>query len=202
MKFGLFCIALLAAASASAEEQGFKPLFDGKTLHGWDGDPRLWSVRDGAITGLTDGISLDDNSFLVSDGKYSDFILRTEVKLRNHNSGIQFRSERVHDWVVKGLQADMAGDNYWGNIYDEKGTRGTIVDGWTGKAQTVVKLHDWNNYEVLCNGDLIQLRVNGLLTAELHDQIAPRTGILALQLHKGPGMEVQFRNIRIKELRK
>ena len=193
--------ALLFLLALRAEEPGFRPLFDGKTLNGWDGDPRLWSVHDGAIVGRTDGIELTDNSFLITNDKFSDFILRTEVKLRNHNSGIQFRSERLPNWVVRGLQADMAGDNYWGNIYDEKGKRGTIVDGWTGKAQTVVRLHDWNDYEVMCDGDLIRLKVNGLVTAELRDNSA-RTGIIALQLHRGPGMQVEFRNIRIKELNK
>ena len=192
----LFLIALLAG-----QEAGFQPLFDGKTLNGWDGDPRLWSVREGAIVGSTEGVSLTDNSFLISKKKYSDFILRAETKLRNHNSGIQFRSEALPNWVVRGLQADMAQGNWWGSIYDEKGKRGTIVNGWKGKGETVLRSSDWNDYEITCNGDLIQLKLNGLLTAELHDiPESPRTGIIALQLHKGVPMEVQFRNIRIKEL--
>ncbi len=195
--FLITCLATLA----SAEEPGFRSLFDGKTLSGWDGDPRLWSVRDGAIVGSTEGVSLTDNSFLISKAKYSDFILRAETKLRNHNSGIQFRSEALPNWVVRGLQADMAEGNWWGSIYDEKGKRGTIVNGWKGKAETVLRPNDWNDYEVTCNGDLIQIRLNGLLTAELHDTPeSPRSGIIALQLHKGTPMEVQFRNIRIKEL--
>ncbi len=182
-----------------AQEAGFKPLFDGKTLNGWDGDPRMWSVRNGAIVGSTAGVTMTDNSFLISKQKYSDFILRTQVKLRNLNSGIQFRSEVLPNWVVKGLQADMAEGNWWGSIYDEKGTRGTIVNGWKGKAEKVVKPNDWNDYEVLCDGDLIQLHVNGMLTAELHDTSA-KTGVIALQLHRGEPMQVEFRDIRIKVL--
>ena len=192
---------LFLIASLAGQEAGFQPLFDGKTLNGWDGDPRLWSVREGAIVGSTEGVSLADNSFLISKKKYSDFILRAETKLRNHNSGIQFRSEALPNWVVRGLQADMAQGNWWGSIYDEKGKRGTIVNGWKGKGETVLRSSDWNDYEITCNGDLIQLKLNGLLTAELHDiPESPRTGIIALQLHKGVPMEVQFRNIRIKEL--
>ena len=192
---------LVIISSAVGQEAGFQPLFDGKTLKGWDGDPRLWSVRDGAIVGSTEGVSLTDNSFLISKEKYSDFILRAETKLRNHNSGIQFRSEALPNWVVRGLQADMAQGNWWGSIYDEKGKRGTVVNGWKGKGETVLRPNDWNDYEITCNGDLIQLKLNGLLTAELHDlPESPRTGIIALQLHKGVPMEVQFRNIRIKEL--
>ena len=183
-----------------AQDPGFRPLFDGKTLAGWDGDPRLWSVRDGAIVGSTDAVALDDNAFLISRDKFSDFVLRTQVKLRNHNSGIQFRSEALPNWVVRGLQADMAEGNWWGSIYDEKGTRGTIVNGWKGKAEKVLRAGDWNDYEVLCDGDLIRLTVNGLVTAELHDPVSPRTGIIALQLHKGTPMQVEFRNIRIREL--
>ncbi|HEV8131159.1 MAG TPA: DUF1080 domain-containing protein, partial [Acidobacteriota bacterium] len=129
----------------------------------------------------------------------SDFDLRLQVRLRNHNSGIQFRSEALPNWVVRGLQADMAEGNWWGSIYDEKGTRGVIVNGWKGKAETVVRPGDWNEYEVLCEGDFIRLKVNGLVTAELRDATR-RSGIIALQLHRGPPMKVEFRNVRIKIL--
>jgi hypothetical protein len=188
------------AQSPAEKKEGFVPLFNGKNLDGWDGDPRLWKVRDGAIVGNTEGVEMEANSFLISKKNYSDFILRTDVKLRNHNSGIQFRSEALPKWVVRGLQGDMAEGNWWGSIYDEKGKRGVIVNGWKGKAETVVKPKDWNSYEILCKGDLIQIRVNGLLTAELHDS-SKMDGIIALQVHKGPGMEVEFRNMRIKELK-
>jgi hypothetical protein len=121
------------------------------------------------------------------------------MKLRNHNSGIQFRSERMPNWVVRGYQADAAQDNYWGNIYDEKG-RGTLVDGWKDKAEKVVKLKDWNDYEILCDGDHIRVTLNGTVTADLHDS-ARLEGIIAFQLHQGPPMEVYFRNVRIKVLK-
>lgn len=193
----------LCATAAFAQEAGFRPLFDGKTLNGWDGDPRLWKVEDGAIVGQTDGIALKHNSFLISKDKYADFELHLETKLRNHNSGIQFRSEALADWVVRGLQADMAEGNWWGSIYDELGKRGTIVNGWKGKAETVIR-PGWNDYEILCDGDYIRLKVNGLVTAELHDPAysTAKSGILGLQLHAGPGMRAEFRNIRIKELRR
>ncbi|MBI1897653.1 MAG: DUF1080 domain-containing protein [Acidobacteria bacterium] len=193
---------LLAAAAVTPEEakEGFVPLFDGKTLNGWSGDPRLWSVRDGAIVGSTEGVELSHNSFLIYKKQpFSDFVLRLQVKLRNHNSGVQFRSEELPDYVVRGYQADMALDNWWGGVYEEKGTRGVMVNGWKGKADKVVRRSDWNDLEITCKGDLIQIRVNGLLTAELHDSVR-LTGILALQLHRGPPMQVEFRNIRIRTL--
>jgi hypothetical protein len=194
-------IAAALRPAAAAEEAGFRPLFDGKTLDGWDGDPRLWSVRDGAIVGSTEGVDLKHNSFLIyRKQEFGDFILRAQVKLRNHNSGIQFRSEALPDWVVRGYQADMAEGNWWGSIYDERGTRGVMVNGWKGKAEKVVRPGDWNDVEVRCEGDRIQVQVNGLVTAELRDS-ARLKGIIALQLHQGPPMQVSFRNLRIKELK-
>ena len=192
-------ILLLVFAAAALAQDGFKPLFNGKNLDGWDGDPRMWSVRDGMIVGATEGVTMTDNSFLISKKPYRNFILRAEMKLRNHNSGIQFRSEALANWVVRGYQADAAEDNYWGNIYEEKG-RGTLVDGWKGKAEKVVKLKDWNDYEILCDGDHIRLTLNGIETADLHDSVRLE-GIIALLLHRGPPMEVYFRNIRIKILK-
>lgn len=187
---------LLASCCAAG---GYELLFNGKNLDGWDGDPRLWRVENGEIVGSTEGVTLEANSFLITRRKFRNFDLRLEVKLRNHNSGIQFRSEALPGWVVRGLQADMAENNWWGSIYDERGTRGVIVNGWKGKAETVVKPGDWNEYQVYCQGGLIQLRVNGLLTAELRDE-PEREGVIALQLHRGPPMEVRFRNIRIRVL--
>ena len=190
---------LLAFSAAAFAQDGFQPLFNGKNLDGWDGDPRMWSVRDGMIVGHTEGVTMTDNSFLISKQPYKNFILRAEMKLRNHNSGIQFRSDALANWVVRGYQADAAQDNYWGNIYEEKG-RGTLVDGWKGKAEKVVKLQDWNDYEILCDGDHIKLTLNGTVTADLHDS-ARLEGIIAFQLHQGPPMEVYFRNVRIKVLK-
>jgi hypothetical protein len=194
---------LLCAAGAFAKD-GFKPLFNGKNLDGWQGDPRLWKVQDGMIVGSTEGNPLKYNSFLATKKSYANFILRAQAKLRNHNSGIQFRSELIPDlkWAVRGYQADMAENNYWGCIYEERSLkkRGILVDGWKDKAEKVVKLKDWNALELRCEGDHINLKVNGVETADLHDS-EKLSGIFALQLHQGPPMEVYFRNIEIKVLK-
>jgi Domain of Unknown Function (DUF1080) len=191
---------LLGFAAAAFAADGFKPLFNGKNLDGWDGDPRLWSVKDGMIVGSTEGVSLEHNEFLISKKTYSNFILRADMKLRNHNSGIQFRSKASPEWVVSGYQADAAQDNYWGCLYEERGKRGVMVNGWKDKGEKVVKLKDWNTYEILCDGDHIQIKLNGLVTADLHDSVS-LSGVFALQLHKGPAMEAYFRNIEIKVLK-
>jgi hypothetical protein len=188
--------AVTAAVPAAGAEH---PLFDGKTLDGWSGDARLWSVRDGVIVGSTEGAKLTHNEFLISNREYGDFVLHAEMKLRNHNSGIQFRSEALPEYVVRGYQADAGENNYWGNIYEEKGTRGTMVDGWAAGGKDVVHLKDWNTYEIRCQGDHITVTLNGKVTADIHDSSRLR-GVIALQLHAGPAMEAYFRNIRIEEL--
>ena len=194
------CLLLVLPAPHAGAADGFRPLFNGRNLDGWDGDPRLWKVRDGLITGSTEGVTLNDNSFLITRRSFRDFHLRVEMKLRNHNSGIQFRSEALPGWVVRGYQADAAAnpDNYWGNLYDEKGTRGIMVDTWKEKGSKVYKPGDWNVYEIVCRGDHIQILLNGTVTADLHDAARPE-GVIALQLHRGPPMQVQFRKIEIRE---
>ena len=201
-------IALFLASSLSfaltkqEKKEGFKPLFNGKNLKGWDGDPRLWKVEpQGILVGSTDGVKIEGNTFLITEKEYGDFELRLQIKLRNHNSGVQFRSEKMMPgWVVKGLQADAAEKNWWGSIYDEKGKRGVIVNGWKGKAETVVKDKEWNDMIVYCKGDQIRITINGMVTAELKDS-SKLAGIIALQLHRGPDMRAEFRDIRIKELK-
>jgi len=195
-------LALLLCSLGAFAKDGFTPLFNGKNLDGWDGDPRLWKARDGMIIGSTEGAPLEYNSFLMTKKSYANFILKAQAKLRNHNSGIQFRSEEVPGlrWAVRGYQADMAEDNYWGCVYEERGKRGIMVNGWKDKAEKVVKVKDWNDIELRCDGDHINLKVNGLETADLHDS-AKLDGIIALQLHKGPPMQVYFRNLEIKALK-
>jgi hypothetical protein len=200
---------LLIASCASAQmlqmgeaSQGFVSLYNGRDLDAWDGDPRLWKIeRGGVLAGSTDGVKpLKGNSFLIyKAARFRDFELRLDIRLRNHNSGVQFRSEELPGWVVKGLQADAAEGNWWGSIYDEKGTRGVIVNGWKGKGERVVKPNDWNEYTITCKGGDIQLTLNGTVTAELSGE-TPKDGVIALQLHAGPPMRVEFRNIRIRKL--
>ena len=207
---------LLAAASLRADEpllnqltngekqQGYKLLFDGASLNGWDGAPHLWRIEDAAIVGSTDGHGIEHNSFLILDRPYRNFVLRLQIKLRNGNSGIQFRSSRLPDWVVKGYQADAseAGErSAWGNFYEEKGRgRGVMAtpsEGWD-RAKSIVH-QGWNDYEIYANGDHIRLTLNGTVTIDTRDAEASK-GVIAVQLHTGDPMEVRLRNIRIREL--
>ena len=211
----LFLIpALLAAASPnqlSPEEkkQGYILLFNGKDLRGWEGDAERWSVQDGAIVGASDGKPFKVNTFLIyKGGSFANFVLKADIKLRNHNSGIQFRSEQLPrpGWIVRGLQADAseAGDekSAWGNFYEERGRSRTMMktpdEGWR-IAKPVVRHGDWNSYEILADGDHFKLTLNGVVTIDQH-ATAPASGIIALQLHAGEEMRVEFRNMKLKKL--
>lgn len=212
----VFAVFLLSLGNASAGEkpntvtaqekrEGYILLFDGHSLAGWDGDPKIWSVKDGAIVGSTDHHSVKHNTCLIYREPYSDFILKVEVKLRNGNSGIQFRSKVLPDWVVTGYQADAseAGErSAWGNLYEERGRgRGLMAspdEGWrTGKK--VYRQGEWNEYEIYAKGHHLRLKINGVETVVVEDDKAA-SGVIAIQVHRGPPMEVQLRNIRIKPL--
>ncbi len=178
--------------------QGYESLFNGKDLTGWDGDSDLWRIEAGVIVGSTDGRPLAQNSFLVSDEAFADFELRFEAKLRNGNSGMQFRSERTSGWTVRGYQADLAMRKGWGNLHGEGLPGGLILDGWQNKSEFIVK-SGWNRISIRCEGHRIRISINGALVNDVLDPGALQ-GVLAMQLHRGEPMRVEFRNIRILRL--
>jgi hypothetical protein len=196
--------AFLAAVAVVQAADEWTSLFDGKTLNGWEGDPRVWSVQNGAIVGTTDVHKVEQNTFLIHKEPVTDFHLIAEVKLRNNNSGIQFRSQRLDGpWIIAGYQADFsdAGDrSAWGNFYEERGRRRTMMktedEGWQ-RGKTVVKKGDWNEFQVIACGPRVEIKLNGLTTVVGNDDKSP-SGLLALQLHSGEAMRVEFRNMRIK----
>jgi hypothetical protein len=212
---------------------GFQTLFNGKDLSGWDGNPKFWSAKDGAITGQTTAANpAPGNTFLIwTNGTVGDFELHCSFKLVPGdrqgfaNSGIQYRSKVLDpaNWVVGGYQADMeAGPNYTGILYEER-FRGIMalrgervvwdkegkkqVVGSVGKAADIeacVKKGDWNEYVIIAKGNHLQQFVNGQLTVDVTDEDEAKralSGVLALQLHAGPPMTVQFKDIRLKVLK-
>ena len=220
-----------AATDAKPDADGFVALFDGKTLDNWDGDPDLWSVKDGCITGETNADHKpkgNANTFLIyKGGQPADFELHAMFKLRNHNSGIQYRSKKFKDsgdnhWIVGGYQADMDGDNtYTGICYEERG-RGILckrgdkmtiaedgkktIEGKTADEKEIlaaIKKGDWNEYVVICKGPHCIQKINGVTTADFTDNQTSKSaarGLLALQIHQGPPMLVQYKEIKIKKL--
>jgi len=192
--------------TAKEDTAGWIQLFDGKSLNGWEGDTDLWSVKDGTIVGSTQGHPLKVNTFLVYNQSYSDFILKADILLRNGNSGIQFRSVLKNPgWLMEGYQADAseAGDlSAWGNLYENGGRARRIMrtsdEGWQ-VAKKVVKVGGWNQIEIFAQGTHIQLKLNGTVTIDMHDDRSA-SGLIGFQLHPGPPMEVRYRNIRLKLL--
>ena len=195
----------IAGIGAHAADDGFTPLFNGTDLSGWTGDAKLWRVENGEIVGSTKGVKLEKNTFLSTEKTYSDFVLKARVKLTNHNSGIQFRSEQLPDHAVKGYQADVAEKTYFGMLYEEQG-RGILpywneyTDDQRAAVFGAAKLDDWNEYEITCQGDHVKIVLNGYTTLDFIDPDGAKAGIIALQLHTGPDMKVFFKDIEIKEL--
>jgi hypothetical protein len=194
------CATLALATAALAEDPaGFKPLFNGKDLSGWvtPDAKSLFTVEDGVIVGRTDG-KLKKNEFLVTDRPYGDFVLKAKVKIRNGNSGIQVRSKRAPDGAVSGPQADVA-DGFWGLLYEERG-RGILERYPEAKANALVKKGDWNDYVITFKSDHLTIDFNGTRVIDRTDPKFDRTGVIALQVHVGPPMEVRFKDIAIKTL--
>lgn len=198
---GHFLTQFGSAPMARAEGDGFQALFDGKTLNGWEGDTRFWSVKDGVIVGSTDQTKTDHNTFLCTTKTYKNFVLKLEFRLRNHNSGVQVRSKRLDDFIVAGYQADIADKRYMGILYEERG-RGILADVNPEEVAKHVKVNDWNEYVITCDGPKIRIQLNGFTTVDYEEKSpeGAKEGIIALQLHVGPPMQIEFRNIRIKEL--
>jgi hypothetical protein len=182
-------------------EDGFTPIFNGRDLTGWEGNLELWKVEDGMLVGDSPGIN--HNEFLATEKTYGDFELRLEFRLCHGvgNTGIQFRSEREpNSTAVIGYQADL-GQIFWGCLYDEHRRNRVLVQAPKSLFE-VLKKNDWNEYVIRAEGDHIVLKINGHTTVDYHepdDKIA-RTGLLALQVHSGGPMRIEFRNIRIREL--
>ncbi len=204
-------------------EEGFKPIFNGTDLTGWDGDPEVWSIKDGAITGSTHKKRIKKNTFIIwRQGKLDDFILRLQYKMVGGNSGIQYRSKESPGWVVGGYQADFeAGKKYSGILYEERGRgilalRGQKVEiqangkkkvvgsvGNSDEIQASIKHEDWNDYEIIARGNELIHKINGKVTSHTIDNQKEKRsmqGILAFQAHVGPPMTVQFKNVRLKRL--
>jgi hypothetical protein len=190
-------------------EKGFQRLFNGRDLSGWDGNPKLWSVKDGAITGQTTAENpARGNTFLIwTNGTPGDFEFRCSFKLVPGdakgfaNSGVQYRS-RIFDpanWVVGGYQADMeAGPNYTGILYEER-LRGIMalrgekvvwtkddkkqVVGSVGTAAEIegsLKKGDWNDYVIIAKGNHLQQFINGKATVDVTDECEAKRALSGL----------------------
>lgn len=209
-------------------ESGFRPIFDGKSLAGWDCDPDFWRVEAGVMTGETKpDHQPKQNIFCIwKGGSPADFDLKLEYKLTGQtgNSGVQYRSvemPEVAKWVMKGYQADIDGaQQYTGQVYEERGRgflalRGQVAyigdgvktgsigsTGDNAELKGLIKNDDWNELEVIARGNTIVQLINGrVMSVVIDDDKANRKmdGEIGIQLHvTRAAMKIEARKIRIK----
>lgn len=223
-------LALLITASFA--HAGEKKIFNGTDLTGWEGNPKLWSVQDGAITGKTGSegdTKIKHNTFLVwKAGTVGDFELTFKYRIEKGNSGVQYRSKELpageNGPIISGYQGDFeAGKTYSGILYEERGRgilakRGektkisTDADGKKPKIEVIgsvgnsdeiqasIKHEDWNEYKIIAKGNHLQHFINGKQTVDVTDEHAgaAKEGLLAMQIHAGPAMVVQFKDLVLK----
>jgi predicted dehydrogenase len=186
----------------SRNSADWQPLWNGRDLSDFIVDTEsCWAVRDGIIVGRHDGLKYND--FLRTRRQYDDFELRLMFRLKNGvgNSGIQFRSEPVPDsHEVSGYQADI-GEKYWGCLYDES-RRKKVLAGPPEMALANLDKTAWHNYVIRAEGNFITLHLDGVRTVH-YVETAPNIlerGFIALQVHSGPGIEVEFKDLMIRAL--
>jgi hypothetical protein len=196
------CTCMLLAQSAGTDDS-FKPLFDGKTLTGWEGNQKVFRIEDKAIVGGTLKANVPRNEYLCTTKSYRNFELRLRFKLLgdNVNAGVQFRSERVpKSNELIGYQADM-GQHYWGCLYDER--RHKLLTGPKAEEQKkLIHRDDWNDYVIRAEGRHVQLWLNGTKTVDYTepDKSIPQEGVFGLQIHQGTASEAWYKDIVIQEL--
>jgi 3-keto-disaccharide hydrolase len=217
---------LSVCSTGQQKDDGFKKIFDGTSLSGWIGDTTFWKPHDNSIVGQTTADHpLKANTFLIYDKEQpADFELKAEFRISTPgNSGIQYRSETVPDvqYALKGYQADIDGDNvYTGQNYEERGRgflakigENAVVE--TGKQpqitsmiakpdslKSLIKKEDWNEIHIIAKGNRLRHFINGNLMSEVTDNdaiVRKAKGLIGLQIHAGPPMKVEYRNIRLKK---
>jgi len=125
-----FVLVYQQAAFAGGSSDGWNVLFNGKDLTGWDGDPRLWSVKDGVIHGETTPEKPHAGQHIpgLSRRKFDDFELNLKFRIQNGNSGVQYRSKEFDKWRIGGYQAEVENNQgKVGFLYHEAG-RASLVE--------------------------------------------------------------------------
>lgn len=212
---------LFVAASAFAAEDGFRSLFNGRDLSGWDGNPELWKVEDGCITGRTTGPEqLDYNQFLVwRGGRVKNFELHARIRVTGNNTGIQYRSSEIpgRPWSIRGYQCDIHPNAPYRAMLYEEGGRGIVVQNgqsvvidpqgskWlvAERDPVAADVAQWHEYTVIARGNHLVHKLDGQVTVDIVDhetQARALEGLLAFQIHRGPAMFVQIKDVRLKEL--
>lgn len=201
----IILFAFVLAASVAAAKQ--TRLFDGKSFKGWNGDQKIFRIENGAIVGGSLQEKISQNEFLCTDKEYGNFVLRAKFKLvgdpTKANAGIQFRSKRIpNNHEVIGYQADM-GQDYWGALYDESRRKTVLVRPKLDELKKVLKMNDWNQYEIRAEGKRIRLSINGFQTVDYTEaeQGIAEQGCICVQIHAGPPSQASYKDITIEEIK-
>lgn len=239
LSFGILpCAAQPASPAAPTPppanpDAGFVSIFDGKTLAGWEGDPKYWRVENGALVGeVTPETVMQQNSFIIwRGGRTADFELKLEYRVSARgNSGINYRSTEIEGqpWAMRGYQLDIDGQDrnraplrHSGQNYEERGRtflarRGEtvrldpgakpLVVASLGESQALagfLKSDEWNDVHIIARGHMLTHIVNGhVMSVVVDDDPTARRaeGLLGVQVHSGPPMKIEYRNIRLKRL--
>jgi len=213
---------MLAFVLAGCANSEWQPLFNGRDLAGWDGNPELWTVENGVIVGRTPTPNdLSSNQFLIWRGELAgDFELHARMRQLGNNSGIQYRSREVLEadrWVVAGYQLDVHPiDHLNGQLYEERGRllmgrngHSVVVDPagekWLVEEMPLLVTDDaqWNEYSIIARGNRLEHRINGTTVFRMTDydeQARALDGLLAFQIHRGPPMKVEIKDVRYRPL--
>lgn len=236
----LASLALSVTAARAAEEPGFKSLFNGTNLTGWEGLPQYFSVKDGAIHAETTVANpLEKNTFLVyTAAQFGDFELRFDYKVFGGNSGMQYRSERLPDFGMRGYQADFENQNRFTGMFFEE--NGRMFLAYPGEYVTVKPLISapggepkkknapratldkvkfatteeafshikdptaWHSMTIIAKGNTFVHILDGRVMSVAVDDDATKfrkSGFIGLQVHRGPPMTIDVKNVRIRELK-
>ncbi|MEC7603040.1 MAG: DUF1080 domain-containing protein [Planctomycetota bacterium] len=199
--FSIFTFASLGLLTNMASAQSWEPLFNGKDLTGWHTQPGgEWKVVDGVIVG-TSASSERRHGLLVSDRKLTNFILRAKFRVREGNSGLYFRAEETDTNVaVRGFQAEVDRSSAVGGLYE------TAMRGWVRKPdpdviENILTHGEWVSITVTAIDDDVTVSLNGTTVTELlGDKESLKKGRIALQLHGGQNMHVEFKDIAVLKL--
>lgn len=216
--------------AVQGDEPGFRSIFDGRTLSGWEGNPAYWRVENGVLAGeITPATVIKSNTFIIwRGGRPKDFELKIDYRITGSgNSGINYRSTVVPDpvtpdnaFAMRGYQFDVDGaKRYVGNNYEEKGrlflaVRGQLTRVVGGRPPVLVSTigdaadlgalatDDWNSVHIMARGNTLTHILNGRVMSVVMDDDAPNRpadGLIGVQVHVGPPMKVEYRNIRLKD---
>ena len=215
---------LVAQKQENKNEDGFVTIFNGTDLTGWEANPEIWSVKDAVLIGQSPrGEPYDQQDYIYwTKAEPGNFVLKLKYRLigKGSNSGVQIRSEKRPNWDCYGYQADMEESPQWTGCLFHHSRGGIVMRGFKGiitqdgknetkqfadpaeLAKKYTTEGEWNEYEISAVGSVITLKINDVLMCEVDDrhEKATKKGIIAFQMHPGPPMKVEFKDVRIKIL--